>query len=158
MSATDPATSTPEGDPPEGGDGGGLRRQLEDALAENKTLKGQIRKRAYDDAGIPDGARDLFDTAYTGELTVEALREFGAAKGFALKDLTPSQPGTPGAPAPATPGQELSEGEQRLADLAGSALPPGDPSIDDRIAKAEADGDWATFDRLSAEKLAKARA
>lgn len=132
-------------------DGSGLRKQLEDALEENRTLKQQIRQRAYDDAGIPQGARDLFDSAYEGDLTVDALREFGEAKGFRLESLGgPEQQQSDDAP-PAP------EGEQRLQELNGATMPNLDPSIDDNIAKAQAEGDWSTFNVLSAQKLEATR-
>lgn len=131
-------------------DGSGLRKQLEDALEENRALKQQIRQRAYDDAGIPQGARDLFDSAYEGDLTVEALREFGETKGFRLEPLadTEQQSDEP-PPAP--------EGEQRLQQLSGATMPSLDPSIDDDIAKAQAEGDWERFNVLSAQKLEATR-
>lgn len=131
-------------------DGSGLRKQLEDALEENRALKQQIRQRAYDDAGIPQGARDLFDSAYEGDLTVEALREFGETKGFRLEPLadTEQQSDEP-PPAP--------EGEQRLQQLNGATMPSLDPSIDDDIAKAQAEGDWERFNVLSAQKLEATR-
>jgi len=134
-------------------DGSGLRKQLEDALEENRTLKQQIRQRAYDDAGIPQGARDLFDSAYEGDLTVDALREFGEAKGFRLESLSGDpEGGAPEGQAPPAP-----DGEQRLQELNGAAMPPLDPSIDDDITKAQTEGDWDTFNRLSAQKLEAAR-
>lgn len=134
-------------------DGSGLRKQLEDALEENRTLKQEIRQRAYDDAGIPQGARDLFDSAYEGELTVDGLREFGEAKGFRLESLG-SMPdgGTQEGQAPPAP-----DGEQRLQELNGSAMPALDPSIDDDITKAQTEGDWDRFNVLSAQKLEAAR-
>lgn len=134
-------------------DGSGLRKQLEEALEENRSLKQQIRQRAYDDAGIPQGARDLFDSAYEGELTVDALREFGEAKGFRLEPLG----GDPGGDGEGQEAPPAPAGEQRLQELSGAAMPSLDPSIDDDISKAQAEGDWDTFNRLSAQKLEAAR-
>ena len=45
----------------------------------------------------------------------------------------------------------------RLAQVSQGALPVRDPSINDRIAQAEAAGDWNTYDRLQAQKVEAAR-
>lgn len=153
---TDETTSTnDDGSNAEGGEGSeggsGLRKQLEQVIEENKQLKAERRSRVYDEAGIPEGARDLFDSAYTGELTVDALREFGESKGFKLLGLDDGGEGQP------NPAQQRAEGEQRLEQVQGGTLPVRDPSPDDEIAQAEANGDWDTYDRLQAQKLDKVR-
>lgn len=127
--------------------GSALRKQLESVLAENKKLKSERRQRAYTDAGIPEGAYDVFDQMYDGELTPEALRGFASSKGFQLGDGTV-------APDPA---QQRSEGEERLSQVQSAALPSRDPSIKDQIAEAEANGDWTRVDRLNAELLEQQR-
>lgn len=129
-------------------EGSALRKKLEEALAENKELRQERRHRAYKDANLPEGSYDVFDSMYDGELTPDALTEFAKAKGFAV-----------GQPATETTEQEQSTptGEEALSQLNSGTIPPRDPSVDDRMKQAEAEGDWATFDRLAAEKLEAAR-
>lgn len=124
----------------QGQDGGGiaeLRKQYEDTRAELKALKQERRQRAYVDAGIPEGARDLFDTAYNGELTVEALREFGQSKGFALSDL-----GNDGNTVQPQERQVEQQGQSRLDAVDAARLPNDQPSIENQIVEAANAGDW----------------
>lgn len=81
-------------------DGGGLRKQLEDALAENRRIKAefeqmraeQTRSEAFAKAGIPDSpAGKLFRKAYDGEPTEQAVRAAALEYGV----LEPPAPTTP---------------------------------------------------------------
>lgn len=81
-------------------DGSGLRKALEDALAENKRLKAeheqfrteQARTEAFAKAGIPDSpVGNLFRKAYDGEPTEQAIR--AAAQEYGV--LEPPAPATP---------------------------------------------------------------
>jgi hypothetical protein len=121
-------------------DVGGLRKQLEETRNELKSLKQERRQRAYADAGIPEGARDIFDKTYDGELSVEALREFGTSKGFALADL-----GTGGgeqATQTSEAQQVAQQGQARLDAVDAARLPNDQPDIKTQIAEAMAAGDW----------------
>lgn len=133
-------------------EGSALRKQVEELLAENKALKAEKRQRLYKDAGIPDAAFDVLDKVYDGELETDKIREFAQSKGFALGGETTE---TTEAETP-DPAAQRAEGEQRLSALNAGTIPARDPSINDRIAKAEAEGDWATVDRLNAQKLLEA--
>ncbi len=81
-------------------DGGGLRKQLEDAIAENRRLKAEFeqmrtettRTEAFAKAGIPDSpAGKLFRKAYDGEPTLEAVRAAALEYGV----IEPPAPTTP---------------------------------------------------------------
>lgn len=126
-------------------EGSRLRKELEAAKAELRAFKAEKRHAVYKTAGLPEGAFDLFDEKYDGELTPESVREFGQAKGFAFLDVKSEQD------VPSTPGSD------GLDQLAAGAIPQADPSITDQIKKAEADGDWATVDLLNAKLLNAAR-
>lgn len=131
-------------------EGSALRQQVTSLSDEVKTLKSEKRQRSYKDAGIPEAAFDVLDKVYDGELEPTAIRTFAQEKGFAL-----TADGTP-AP-PADPAEQRAQGEQRLQQVNAGALPARDPSVNDQIAEAEAKGDWATFNRLAAQKLEAAR-
>lgn len=68
-------------------DGGALRRQLEQALAENKAMKDQLgafqRNEAFRDAGIDtsSGVGKLLAKAYDGELEADAIKAFAEENG-----------------------------------------------------------------------------
>jgi hypothetical protein len=129
--------------------GSTLRQKLEEVTAENKGLKAEKRHSVYKDAGLPDGAYDVFDTLYEGDLTPDAIKAFAAQKGFRVEEAAPSgnesnQSGD---------NRNLEAGEERLASLGGSAPPANEPSLDDRIAQAESKGEWYEAARLKALKL-----
>jgi hypothetical protein len=69
-------------------DGGALRRQLEAALAENKTLKeentGYKRRDAFSEAGIDisQGPGKLLAEKYDGELEADAIKAIAAEYGI----------------------------------------------------------------------------
>ncbi len=130
-------------------EGSALRKKLEEVLAENKAYKARERERAFKDAGYDpqDGHGKALAKLYDGDPDPAAIAQFAKDEfGWEPPAATPS------------PEQQRAEGEQRLQQLNSNALPPRDPSDDDLIAKAEAEGDWLTFNRLNAQKLQKARA
>lgn len=138
--------------------GSKLRSQLDEALTENKTLKQEKRHGKYVEAGLPEGAYDIFDEKYEGELTVEGLQTFAQEKGFAL----PTGNGDNGQPTgddgnQGAAAQQRQSGEDRLGQLGQGQIPARDPSIDDQFNEAVAKGDTATAGRLNAQKLAAAR-
>lgn len=131
--------------------GSSLRKQVETLQEEVKTYKAEKRQRVYRDAGIPEQSFDVLDKVYEGDLTPEAVKTFAKEKGFAVPD------GQPDAPEGDDPAADRAEGEARLQSVGQGALPPRDPSLNDRIAQAEANGDHETAGRLKAEKLAALR-
>lgn len=124
--------------------GSTLRQKVDELSEENKTLKQEGKHRAYKDAGLPDGAYDVFDTMYDGELTPEALQGFAQAKGFQVNATGQK---------PAEGNQSLNDGEARLDGLNAGAIPVRDPTLDDEISEAETAGDWDKATRLKVQKL-----
>lgn len=133
--------------------GSQLRKERDEAVQENKTLKTEKRHTLYGQAGLPEGAYDVFDSLYDGDLTVESLQDFAKSKGFALP--SEEQPETPAGDNGHQPDaqQQRQQGEDRLSQLNAGAIPAREPSIQDRIKKAEADGDLATVDRLNLQLM-----
>jgi hypothetical protein len=128
-------------------EGSALRKQLETVLAENKELKAQHRVRAFKDAGYdPDsGHGKALAKLYDGTPDPDAIRQFA-------KDEFGWDPPSASAEV-VTPGASPDEWAT-VASVSTTTAPPSDPSsIDNQIAKAEAEGDWDQFDRLSAVKL-----
>ena len=142
-----------ENDPQET-EGSALRKQLEAALADNKTLKSERRERAFSDAGYDPSAGNgkALAKLYDGEATVEAIQAFA-------KDEFGWEPPAAEAEAPAEDTKPEENGWDQLSRTPGGQSPaPNDPSsLDNRIAKAQADGNWDEFDLLSAEKVEAAR-
>jgi len=138
-------------DEPQETEGSALRKQLEAALADNKALKSERRERAFSDAGYDPSAGNgkALAKLYDGEATVEAIQAFA-------KDEFGWEP-------PAEESAEDTKSEEngwdQLSRTPGGQSPtPNDPSsLDNRIAKAQADGNWDEFDLLSAEKVEAAR-
>ena len=60
--------------------GGGLRKQLEAVLAENKTMKADARNQAFDSAGIDvtTGLGKAIHQVYDGPATKDAILKFAA--------------------------------------------------------------------------------
>jgi hypothetical protein len=144
------APETTQDEPTEGS---ALRSRLEDVLSENRKIERSLAGDVFAAAGFgpdtPEG-RMLAD-AYDGPVEAEAIREF-AAREFGWTE----------APGDVVAERELiaqarAEGEQRLAMLDGSSLPFAEPTVDSKLDRAAAEGDWATYDRLQAAKLANVR-
>ena len=129
--------------------GSQLRKERDDAVQENKTLKQEKRHGKYVEAGLPEGAYDIFDEKYDGELTVESLQEFAKEKGFALPTGEQQQE----TPKNGQEQQEAPSGDDRLRQAAAGSIPAREPSVTDRIAKAEADGDLNEVARLNLQLM-----
>ena len=129
----------------------GIRAQLEALREENKALKSDRRQRAYKDAGIPEGSYDIFDKAYDGELTVDALREFAEAKGFRVaSDEVQESEAQPNV-------QQQQDGQARLDAVDAAKLPTDQPSLEQRILDAQKAGDWDTSRALKHQLLDEQR-
>ena len=132
-------------------DGGQLRQMLEGAIEENRALKGEVKAHVYDQAGFPlDTPRGkALAQLHDGELSPQAVRDFAAERfGWGQTSSEASQV--------EAIALARSEGESRLDQVASFAYSDVDTE-ESRIAKAEADGDWDTFNKLSAEKLRRMR-
>jgi hypothetical protein len=126
--------------------GGGLRKQLEGALAENKELKTDARARAFKDAGLDtsNGLGKAISQVYEGAATQEAVAEFA-------KD----EYGWQAPPSDAHPQAEQIATEQARVDdignTAGSIVPPSEA---DALATAEAAGDYGTTLNIKGQQMA----
>ena len=125
--------------------GGGLRKQLENSLAEVKELKADKRKRAFDDAGLDTtkGLGKAIHQVYEGEATKEAVVEFAKSE----YDWTP--PVSDEHPQAQQIQTEQARADQ-LTDTAGSVAPP---STADQLAKAEAEGDYRTAMAIKSQQV-----
>lgn len=128
----------------------GIRAQLEALREENKALKSDRRQRAYKDAGLPEGAYDIFDKTYDGELSVDALREFAESKGFRIGGNDESA----GAPAQTDEAQQSREqGQSRLDAVDAAKLPTDKPDTATEIANAMSEGEWTKSFQLKSQLL-----
>lgn len=139
-------------------EGSALRRQLEAALTEVKTLKTEKRERAFKDAGLdPErGIGKAVAKLYEGDI------DAGAIQNFAKEEFDWEPPGEGESQESGEPDQSvwtperqqtLDDGESRRSALASGTLPSRDPSTTDRLkaaeAKAKETGDWSDWDRLA---------
>lgn len=130
--------------------GTALRQQVDTLQDENKNLKATLRTNAFKDAGFDPnaGPGKALAKLYDGDPDPEAIKQFA-------KDEFGFEPGTG-----ATTGGNDSQpsGEDNLNALSSGTIPPREPSIDDQIKKAEAEGDWDTYDVLQTQKIEALRA
>ena len=126
--------------------GGGLRKQLETALAENKGYKSRERLRAFDDAGLDTstGLGKAIAQVYEGEASKEAVAEFAKAEyGWEA----PTADAHPQAQQIATQQARVDQ----VGETAGSIAPPTEA---DALAKAEAEGDYVTTMAIKGQQIA----
>ena len=134
--------TTPEAEP----EAKGLRSQLEAALSENKDLKAKDRDRAFADAGldITKGVGKAVYKEYDGDMTKDAIL------GYAAEEYS-HEAGEgevhPQAEAIATGQAALDQ----VGQTAGSVVPP---TQSDELAKAEAEGDYATTLAIKGQRVA----
>lgn len=132
--------------------GSALRQQVTTLQDENKHLKITVRNHAFRDAGFDpeSGPGKALAKLYEGEPDPEQIKQVATEYG-----LNPNA--GDGTTQQASAAEERQAGEDRTAQLNQGSTAPRDPSVDDQIKQAEAAGDWATFNRLSAQKLEAAR-
>lgn len=134
----------------------GIRAQLEQLREENKALKSDRRQRAYADAGLPEGAYDIFDKTYDGELSADALRSFAESKGFRLASTDDTTAETGGVEPEVQRAQQ--ESQARLDQVDAARLPTTAPDLPQQIMEATAAGDWDTSRALKHQLLNEQRA
>lgn len=114
-------------------------------------LETQLKTQAFTAAGLDPstGMGELLANAYDGEYTKEAVAEFAKSKGVELTTETPTKK--------TSPEQTLvAKGQERLDQVHDQSQPLSEPSIDDDIAKAAADGNWKLHISLqNAKQLAR---
>jgi len=142
---TTPTTETPE-EPKE--TGGGLRKQLEATLAENKTLKAEKLEGSFKAIGLDptQGLGKAIAKEYDGEISTEALAEYADSE-YGHKFEAPPE---------LNPQVAQIAGEQAKLDqvgqTAGSVAPPTEA---DALAKAEAEGDYQTTMAIKGAQVAR---
>ena len=124
----------------------GLRAQLETALSENKDLKAKDRDRAFTDAGldITKGVGKAVYKEYDGDMTKDAIL------GYATEEY--SYEAGEGVVHPQA--EAIAQGQAALDQVgqtAGSVVPP---TQSDELAKAEAEGDYATTLAIKGQRVA----
>lgn len=122
-----------------------LEKQAAELAAENAKLTKQL---AFTSAGLnlTDKQQAALLAAHDGEMTADALK----ATAVELKFIEPDEPDD------ATAAREAAlAGQARIANAHQGAAPPAPvPPAKERIAQAEADGDWATASLLKAQQVA----
>jgi len=114
-----------------------MRERIKDLTAENKTLTEGAKATAFKDAGFDPttGVGALLAESYKGEYTAEAVATFAKEKGIETSGQPLVQKRTPEE-------RLVAAGQNRLDAVNSGATPVNlDPSIDDQIAQADADGD-----------------
>ena len=119
-----------------------LKSQVQELGEKASAGETAIRKLAFSEAGVDltDPKTKYFVEGYKGDLTAEAIKAEAVEAGF----LTPVEN-----PEPANDGAALG----RIVDASAPRVPDGEPSIDDRIAAAERDGDFTTSRLLKNQKV-----
>ena len=131
----EPAGATETAEPVS--EGGGLRTQLEAALAENRELKGEKRDGIIQglglqtDKGLGLALAEQFDR---GEIGLDAIASTATEKyGHIVPETAP----------PAHPQQQqIQQGQQQLDQVNAQAGSIPQPTVHDQIAQAEAEGRW----------------
>ncbi|RKZ89396.1 MAG: hypothetical protein DRQ39_00855 [Gammaproteobacteria bacterium] len=138
-------TEAPEGDDTSGG---GLRKQLEKALAENKDHKQKERTRAFTDAGFDTskGLGKAISQIYEGESSAEAVLAFAETEyGHTPTASDGSQPHPQAA--------QIALGQHQLdqvGNVAGSMQQTTQP---ERLATARATGDFESEGAIMAAQM-----
>ena len=141
---TDPATT----DDAKSDDGKGLRKQLTETLKQNAEYKTMLLSSAYTELGL-DPTKELgkaIAKEYKGEPTLEALSAY-AQDEYGYEAPAPSGDHTL-APVVAQQQARLDS----VGATAGSIVPP---TQSDALAKAEAEGDYATTLAIKGQQLAE---
>ncbi len=134
---------TPEVDPDEPK---GLRKQLADAHAELKVYKTKDREAAFTDAGldVSTGMGKAISQVYEGEVSSEAITKFAKDEyGYEI----PVEETNPQV-------TEITQAQARLDGVTETAGSVADPKEGDVLAKAEAEGDYATTMAIKGQQLA----
>ncbi len=127
--------------------GGGLRKQLEKALADNKQLKAGERARAFTDAGLDTsvGLGKAISQVYEGEPTAEAVLAFATDEyGFVP---------TTGAPAVHPQAAQIALGHQQLDQVGNVAGSLQESSRLERLQAASAEGNFGQTGAIKAAQM-----
>lgn len=137
-------TETPEGDETPGG---GLRKQLEKALAKNKVNEAKIRTSAFKEAGIDTqtGLGKAIAQVYDGELDADAILEFAHTEYGHVP--------TPAGQQPHPQAAQIALGQSQLDQVGNVAGSIQQSTRAERLAEAQAKGDFGQIGAIQAAQM-----
>jgi len=124
-----------------------MRERIKELEAVEKEFKSVQMANAIKDAGFdPDtGAGKALKDLYKGELQADAIKEFASQYGWGDAPAEPTQE--------ELQRQRVVSSQDNLDTVIEASVPVEPVGLDDQIAQAQADGDWATSSALKADKL-----
>ena len=124
-----------------------MRERIKELESVEKEFKSVQMANAIKDAGFdPDtGAGKALKDLYKGELQADAIKEFASQYGWGDAPAEPTQE--------ELQRQRVVSSQDNLDTVIEASVPVEPVGLDDQIAKAQADGDWATSSALKADKL-----
>ena len=127
--------------------GKGLRAQLEKTLAENRELKADKMGQTFASLGLETerGLGKAIAKEYDGELSKDAIAAYAQSEyGYTAPEVVPQHPDTPA----------IYQEHARLDQVGQTAGSVAVPTEFETLAKAEADGDYATALQIKGEQVA----
>ena len=128
--------------------GGGLRRQLEATLAENRTLKADKLSGSFKEIGLDPttGLGKAIAKEYDGEISTEALAAFADSEyGHKFEAQAETHPQA----------QAINQGQAALDQAGQTAGSVPTPTQADVLAKAEAEGDYSKTMAIKSAQVAE---
>ena len=124
-----------------------MRERIKELETVEKEYKSVQMANAIKEAGFdPDtGAGKALKDLYKGELQADAIKQFAADYGWGDTPAEPTQE--------ELQRQRVVSSQDSLDTVIEASVPVEPVGIDDQIAQAQADGDWATSSALKADKL-----
>jgi hypothetical protein len=124
-----------------------LRERVKELESIEKEYKSVQMANAIKDAGFdPDtGAGKALKDLYKGELQADAIKDFASQYGWGDAPAEPTQQ--------ELQRQRVVSSQDNLDTVIEASVPVEPVGLDDQIAQAQADGDWATSSALKADKL-----
>jgi len=124
-----------------------MRERIKELESAEKELNSVKMANAIKDAGFnPDtGAGKALKDLYKGELQADAIKEFASQYGWGDAPTEPTQE--------ELQRQRVVSSQDNLDTVIEASVPVEPVGLDDQIAQAQADGDWATSSALKADKL-----
>lgn len=124
-----------------------MRERIKELESVEKEYKSVQMANAIKDAGFdPDtGAGKALKDLYKGELQADAIKDFASQYGWGDAPAEPTQE--------ELQRQRVVSSQDSLDTVIEASVPVEPVGLDDQIAQAQADGDWATSSALKADKL-----
>ena len=124
-----------------------MRERIKELESVEKEYKSVQMANAIKDAGFdPDtGAGKALKDLYKGELQADAIKDFASQYGWGDAPAEPTQE--------ELQRQRVVSSQDNLDTVIEASVPVEPVGLDDQIAQAQADGDWATSSALKADKL-----